>query len=288
MGLFDSLTGKKGKVETAENGTRSIREPKGSGIRQKMFPALATEIIGHRGASEDAPENTIASLKLGFAQGADGCELDFHSTKDHRLVVIHDGTTKRVAGVDKKVSEQTLDELRALEVGQWGEWKGKGFSEKIPTLDEALATIPKGRRLFLHCYCSQHDIKKVRDSVLATATKAEQVMFIALTLGPCREFKTVLPDCKAYWLHAYGPSVPSLDELIQKAKAAHVDGLDLDKRFPINKAFVQKVHLAGLELHVSTVDDAGEALKLIVAGVDSITTNRPGWLRNQARLSLRR
>jgi glycerophosphoryl diester phosphodiesterase len=76
--------------------------------------ALTTQIIGHRGASEDAPENTVASFKLGYAQGADGCELDFHSTKDHRLIVIHDGTTKRVAGVDKKVSEQTFDELRAL------------------------------------------------------------------------------------------------------------------------------------------------------------------------------
>jgi glycerophosphoryl diester phosphodiesterase len=288
MGLFDSLTSKKGKVETAKDKVRSIREPKGSGMRQKMFPALATEIIGHRGASEDAPENTIASLKLGFAQGADGCELDFHSTKDHRLVVIHDGTTKRVAGVDKKVSEQTLDELRALEVGQWGEWKDKGFSEKIPTLDEALATVPEGRRLFLHCYCSQNDIKKLRDLVLRSGTKAEQVVFVALILGPCKEFKAVLPECKAYWLHAYGPSVPSLDELIQKAKAAHIDGLDLDKRFPIDKSFVQKVHLAGLELHVWTVDDAGEALKLIVAGVDSITTNRPGWLLSQVRLSRRR
>ena len=111
-------------------------------------PVQATEIIGHRGASDDAPENTVAAFKLGYTQGADGCELDFHATKDHRLIVIHDGTTKRVADVDKKVSEQTFDELRALEVGQWGKWKGKGFTEKLPTLNEALATIPEGRKLY--------------------------------------------------------------------------------------------------------------------------------------------
>ena len=59
----------------------------------------------------------MASFKLGYADGADGCELDFYSTKDHRLIVIHNATTKRVAGVDKEVSDQTFNELRALEFG---------------------------------------------------------------------------------------------------------------------------------------------------------------------------
>ena len=224
--------------------------------------ALTTQIIGHRGASEDAPENTVASFNLGYAQGADGCELDFHSTKDHRLIVIHDDTTRRVAGVDKKVFEQTFDELRTLEVGQWGKWKGKGFSEKLPTLDEALATTPEGRKLYLHCYCSEKDIKQVRDAVIRSGKKPEQVVFIAFDLGPCKEFKKVLPQCKAYWLQACGTKSPTVDELIQKAKAAGVDGINLDYHFPIDKAFVEKVHHAGLEMHVWTVDDASEAAKL--------------------------
>lgn len=245
--------------------------------------AWTTQIIGHRGASEDAPENTVASFKLGYAEGADGCELDFHSTKDHRLIVIHDGTTKRVAGVDKKISEQTFDELRALEVGQWGKWKGKGFTEKLPTLDEALATIPEGRKLYLHCYASEKDLKQVRDAVMRSGKRPEQVVFIAFDLGPCKEFKTLLPQCKAYWLHGYGSNPPSVDELIQKAKAAGVDGINLDYHFPIDKAFVEKVHHAGLEMHAWTVDDASKANKLIHAGVDSITTDRPGWLRSQVR-----
>jgi len=55
----------------------------------------ATEIIGHRGASHDAPENTLKSFRLGFGQGADAVELDIHLTKDGRLAVIHDDNTKR-------------------------------------------------------------------------------------------------------------------------------------------------------------------------------------------------
>src|SRR5687768_11164412 len=77
----------------------------------------ATEIIAHRGASADAPENTITALKLGYEQGADAGELDIHVTKDGHLAVVHDADTKRVAGVDRKVADQTLAELRRLDVG---------------------------------------------------------------------------------------------------------------------------------------------------------------------------
>jgi glycerophosphoryl diester phosphodiesterase len=249
-----------------------------------IFSALsarATEFIGHRGASHDAPENTIASFKLGYNQGADGCELDFYSTKDHRLIVIHDPTTKRVAGVDKKVSEQTFDELRNLQVGQWEQWKNKGFSEKLPTLDEALATVPAGRKLYLHCYCATEDISQLRDIIAHSHTKPEQVVFISFGIEPCVKFKEVLPKCKAYWLGAYGKNAPSLDEMIAKTKNAKLDGLNLSSEMPIDKAFVKKVHDAGLEMHVWTVDDPDVARKLVAAGVDSITTNRPGWLRSQ-------
>jgi glycerophosphoryl diester phosphodiesterase len=110
------------------------------------------------------------------------------------------------------------------------------------------------------------------------------VVFIAFSLMPCQEFKAALPQCKAYWLCHYSPKSPPLDELIRKVKAAGVDGLDLDDRFPIDEAPVEKVHRAGLSIHVWTVDSIDEARKLASDGVDSITTNRPGWIQSQVRL----
>src|SRR3954470_6568648 len=86
------------------------------------------EIIAHRGASFDAPENTVASLRLGYEQGADAGELDVHLTKDGRLVVIPDADTGRTGGRKQAVAEQTLDELRTLNAGQWGKWKGSAFT----------------------------------------------------------------------------------------------------------------------------------------------------------------
>ncbi len=245
-----------------------------------------TQIIAHRGASADAPENTVASFKLGFAQHADGCELDFRSTSDHKLIVIHDNTTKRVAGVDRKIGDQSFDELRRLEVGQWGKWKGQGFSEKLPTLDEALATIPDGRKFDLHCYCADRDLGQVREAIIRSGRKPEQVVFISFDLGACQKFKRMLPQNKAYWLCGHGPKSPTIGEIIRRAKASGVEGVSLDYRFPVDKALVQKVHLAGLEMHVWTVDDASEARRLMDAGVDGITTNRPGWLREQLGLPL--
>src|SRR6188768_2306112 len=85
------------------------------------LPAAAddrpVEIVGHRGASFDAPENTVAAVRLAWEQKADAAEFDVYLTKDRKVVVIHDKDTKRTAGgVNKVVAESTLAELRALDV----------------------------------------------------------------------------------------------------------------------------------------------------------------------------
>jgi glycerophosphoryl diester phosphodiesterase len=65
------------------------------------------EIIAHRGASYDAPENTLAAARLAWAQGADALELDLHLTRDGRLAVIHDNDLQRVAGDPRLVAAAT-------------------------------------------------------------------------------------------------------------------------------------------------------------------------------------
>src|SRR5262245_65624278 len=102
------------------------------------------EIIAHRGASHDAPENTLAAVRLAWEQGADAVEVDVQLSKDGKLVVIHDDNTKRSGGFARKVRAQTLDELRRLDVGRW---KGKRWAgEKIPTLDVVLEAVRSEER----------------------------------------------------------------------------------------------------------------------------------------------
>jgi glycerophosphoryl diester phosphodiesterase len=106
-------------------------------------------IIAHRGASHDAPENTLASFKLAWEQKADGIEGDFYLTKDGKIVCIHDKTTKRTSGqkVELDVAASTLAELRKVDVGAWKDPKYAG--EKMPTLEEVLAIVPAGKVFFI-------------------------------------------------------------------------------------------------------------------------------------------
>ena len=111
----------------------------------------AVEIIAHRGSSFLAPENTRAAASLAWQEGADAVEGDFRLSRDGQIVCIHDDTLKRTAGVDRRVSELSLDELRQLDVGSW---KAPQFTgERIATLDEMLATVPPGKRFYVEVKC---------------------------------------------------------------------------------------------------------------------------------------
>src|SRR6185436_2480783 len=101
-------------------------------------------------------------------QRADAVEFDVCLTKDGKIVVIHDADTKRVAGIARRVADQTLDELRGLDVGKWKDPKFAG--EKIPTLAEALALTPAGKRVFIEVKCGPEIVSELKrvlaDSVL--------------------------------------------------------------------------------------------------------------------------
>ena len=249
-------------------------------------PGWAVDIIGHRGASFDAPENTLASFKLGYEQKADADELDIYLTRDGKVVVIHDPTTTRTGGVSNRVASTTFAELRRLDFGKWGEWKDKGFSERIPLLEEVLALVPEGKRLFIEIKCGPEVLPELARVLERAGKKPAQTVLIGFTYETMRQAKAKFPALQVYWLASASGKpkrFPPVEELIQKATAAGLDGLDLEAGFPIDQHFVQKVHQAGLKIYTWTVDDPAGARKEAAAGVDGITTNRPGWLREQLR-----
>lgn len=242
-----------------------------------------TEIIAHRGASFDAPENTLASIDLGWAQGADAVEIDVYFSKDGHVVVIHDDNTRKTAGVRRKVAAQTLAELKALDVGSWKHAKFKG--ESIPTLTEAFATIPSGKRLFVEIKCGPECIDAFAADFRASRLKSNQVIPIGFSLPTMRQFKQTLPELEVCWIVEFKRTLrgwsPKAERLIEQVAAAGLDGLDVSGKGPVDADFAAKVHDAGQKLYIWTVDDATKARELMNAGVDGITTNKPGWLRKQ-------
>lgn len=104
-------------------------------------------VVAHRGASGEAPENTIPAFNLAWQQGADAIEGDFHLTKDGQVVCIHDANTIKAAGKNLVVKNTTLAELKKLDVGIK---KGPAFEgTSIPTIGEVFETIPKKKRSIL-------------------------------------------------------------------------------------------------------------------------------------------
>ncbi len=93
-------------------------------------------VIAHRGASGEAPENTLAAFRRAMRSSADIIEVDVRLTRDGRLVCMHDASVRRTTDGDGLVHDLTLDEIKALDAGSW--FDPSFVSERVPTLREAL------------------------------------------------------------------------------------------------------------------------------------------------------
>lgn len=246
------------------------------------------EIIAHRGASYDAPENTLAAVSLAWKQNADAVEIDVQFSRDGKIVVIHDDNTRKTAGLKKKVCAQTFAELCALDVGRW---KGKQWAdERIPTLQQVLAAVPDSKRLFVEFKCGPECLGEFQETVRRSGKKPTQIVVIGFALATMRLFKSKLPELEVCWAVAFkrnwktGRWTPRVEDFIRQAKEAGLDGLDFGVK-GLNPKLVPRVKAAGLKAYVWTVDSATKARELARAGIDGITTNRPAWLREQLRIT---
>ncbi|MDO8543268.1 MAG: glycerophosphodiester phosphodiesterase [Opitutaceae bacterium] len=239
------------------------------------------EIIAHRGASHDAPENTLAAARLAWAQQADALECDVHLTRDGRLVVVHDDDLQRVGGRAMRIADATLAELREVDVG--GGTNPDFRPEKIPELDELIAITPPSRRLFVELKGGPALVEELARSLARTRFDETRLVVISFNLEAVRRAKSRLPRTEVCWIvdREGAMAHATIAELVQQAQGAGLDGLDLDYQWPVDGAVVRSVHAVGMKLYVWTVDDVNAAYRLCRDGVDGIATNRPGWMRGE-------
>lgn len=246
----------------------------GSAIMHNLV--VAQQIIAHRGASYDAPENTMAAVRLGYEQGAEAVEVDIHLSKDQRIMVNHDKDTQRTAGNKLTVGETSSTELRKLDVGNWKSEKFKG--EKMPFLEEVLEVIPSGKLLVIEMKSGEEIVPVLKDVIQESGIE-DQLIIISFNRNAIIKAKAEMPEIPAYWLlHTFTDYTE--DEAIEIAKANNLDGLDV--HYPlVTKKFMQKMNQQELEVYVYTVNNAAVARKLKDLQVKGITTDRPQWLREQ-------
>lgn len=232
-------------------------------------------IVAHRGASAEAPENTIPAFELAWEQGADAIEGDFHLTKDGHIVCVHDDNTKKVAGKDVRVRDTRLADLKALDVGSHhgGEFK----DVRIPTLAEVIQTIPQGKKLYLEVKCGPEIVPSLLEQIKKSELEASQVVYISFKEAVIKALKEADPRCKAYWLYSFKRQRPKIEDLLGSLREMKADGLSSNMKIPAGH--ILGLQRAGFEWHVWTVNDEESAERAAEMGVKSITTDKPALLK---------
>jgi len=258
-------------------------EPVGSGApleRARSF-LKADRVLGvaHRGASLDAPENTLAAFRRALEHGIAAIECDVRRTRDGHLVVIHDPTVDRTTDGRGPVGAYSLDALRRLDAGRWF---GSEFSgERIPLLEEVLL-LARGRAVV------QVEIKN--DPVPYEGIEAQLLEAIARSRMEADVLVISFDHPSVRTLRALSPRIATgilyAARLVDPEGAAHAAGADaLCVHWGyLDRGVVRRAHDAGLGVFVWTVDDADVFTRCVELAVDGIASND---LRLLARLAPR-
>ncbi len=237
------------------------------------------KLIAHRGASANAPENTLSAFRLAWKEGADGIEGDFYLTADGEVVCIHDKNTKRTANKNLPVKTSTLAELRALEYGAWKHPKFKG--EKSPLLSEVLDELPPGKWFFLEIKDSPRIVNPIAKILTEKHPAKDRVILISFdkeVIKACREtmpgYRTNLLSSLKKFSKKGGP-----EGYLADLEWCGSQGLSYKISATVTRDWLAKARGKDGLLMAWTVDTRDAALRAAGFGTDFIGTNRPGALR---------
>lgn len=227
-------------------------------------------ISSHRGNSHIAPENTLPALESAIIANSDYAEIDIQQSKDGTLVLMHDNSLKRTAGVNQFIWELTDLELNELDVGSW--FSLEYLNTKIPTLEEVLI------------YCKDR-IKLNIEIKIHGNEKALEENLIALIEEYGYEYQCVVTSTNPTTLK----NIKEFNETIRTGlilssvygdfyEREYIDFYSIRYNF-VNKNIVTSAHLAGKEIYAWTVNTAREIERLKSVGVDCIITDNPSLAR---------
>jgi len=228
-------------------------------------------VLGHRGASADAPENTLAAFRLAMEQGADGVELDVWRCATGEVVVAHDEEARRTAGVDLRIPDAPLAALRALDVGGWkGErWRG----ERMPLLAEALEALP-GAVVNVELKSRGRDVRLAEAAarVIARAGAGGRVVVSSFDWRLVVAFRLAAPEVPVGLLFERERAWQA--RLWLALRLLGPSAVHPDRRL-VTPGRARAWAARGLAVNVWTVDDPEEARRLAGLGAAALITNVP-------------
>ncbi len=252
-------------------------------------------ILGHRGSSAVAPENTLAAFSRSILDGADGTEFDVRLSSDKVPVVVHDASLKRTGLVNRQVNKLSAEELQSIDVGTWfGRNPGNDVSsqeqaafanERLPLLKHVLElyrTSPGW--LYVEMKCASREAVDLAAEVVREINEAdmsERVVVESFDLSAIAEVKRIDRAVRtaALFEPKFSDPISAVRplKLIRLAGECGADEIALHRTLA-NRHLVEKARQAGFEVVVWTVDDAKWIQRAVSLGIKALIANDPAPL----------
>ena len=229
------------------------------------------EIVAHRGASKDAPENTLASIELAIEQGADIVEFDVQLTKDNVIVLMHDYTLRRTTNMTTQTRLDTLNyaDIANLDAGSW--FSPEFAGEKIPTFIEALILIDKRIRIFVDIKTNSAVMDEQLVQTLEIFDMVDQAVVLSKSRAQLVRIKALNPEIKTLLLLSsfYGDQGQLIFDDV-------IDYYGLEQRFVVNNlGIIKELQSRGKKVYAWTVTETRDMERIAGYGLDGIITARP-------------
>lgn len=252
-------------------------------------------IIGHRGASALAPENTLAAFRRAFEDGAEGIEFDVRLAKDGVPVVFHDDNLKRIGNRDGLVASFTSAELATVDAGSWFNMENPTLArsefsrQTIPTL-AVLFDFLKGTDglLYLELKCRKDEISPLVNAVSQTIREScllPRIILKSFKLRAVALAKVSLPEL--YTAALFAPKIRNVfnknRHVLEKAADCLADEISLHYSMATRK-LVTMAQRRGLPTTIWTVDSPRWIKRSFNLGIRSVITNDPGRLIARRRI----
>ncbi|WP_170415170.1 glycerophosphodiester phosphodiesterase [Ruegeria atlantica] len=246
----------------------------GQHLLERIQSPDRAEVIGHRGAAALRPENTMASVLKAIEDGADWVEIDVQETADDVVIVAHDSDFMKLAGVNLKVWDATMEDVAEIDIGSW--FGPEYADERTPTLRDVLEATKGKAKVIIELKYYGHDVD-LENRVVAIVEELDMqddIATMSLKYPAVQKMKAIRPDWRAGVLAA--------------TAVGDLSGLDGDF-VAVNAAMatpglVNSVQAAGKDIYVWTVNDPLQMSAMASMGVDGLITDRPAMANEVLRL----
>jgi glycerophosphoryl diester phosphodiesterase len=237
----------------------------GAFLLDRVTTTDSIEIIAHRGAAGSRPENTLASVQKGIEDRADWIEIDVQETADGEIVVVHDSDLMKLAGVNLKIWDSTLEDLEEIDIGSW--FDPAYGDQRTPLLRDVLELAKGKSKVLIELKYYGHDValEERVARVVEDMEMQDQIAIMSLKYPAIQKMQELRPTWRTGVLAASSVG-----------NTAKLDGdfIAISQGFA-SSSLIRATQSAGKDIYVWTVNDPLDMSKMISKGVNGLITDEP-------------